>query len=58
MDSNNAVMKSGSRSSVELSVKSRGRSKIQPQWSRIINFDEIEDYKAEGFEINLDIEYM
>ena len=52
------MMKSGSKSSVKLSAKSRGRPKIQPQWSRIIDFDEIEDYEAEGFEIELDIVNM
>ena len=58
LSQDDAEMKSGSRSSAALSVKTRGRQKILPQWSRIIDFDEIEDYEAEGFDIQQDIEDM
>ena len=36
----------------------RGRKKIQPKWSRIISFDDIEDHQVEGHEIQADLDAL
>ena len=34
----------------------RGRKKIPPQWTRIICFDDIEDYEIQSYELNIDLQ--
>ena len=36
----------------------RGRKKIQPNWSRVISFDEIEEYEAESHEIQSELDLL
>ena len=38
--------------------KKRGRKKIEPKWSRVINLDDIEDQELEGHEIEGDMESL